>query len=59
MSYFVKDNRHQDRKSPESNLLDDFYQNRLIDCLFEHEYGKARENTRWREETPGVSSKSC
>ena len=48
MSYFVKDNRHQNRKSPESNLLDGFYQNRLIDCLFEHEYGKARENTSWR-----------
>jgi len=48
MSYFVKDNRHQDRESPQSNLLDGFYQNRLIDCLLQHEYGKALENTSWR-----------
>jgi hypothetical protein len=51
MSYFVKDNRRQDRESPESNLLDRFYQNRLIDCLLQHEYGKAPENTSWLYKT--------
>jgi hypothetical protein len=45
MSYFVKDNRDQDREGPEGNLLDGFDQNRLFCSLLKHEYGKARENT--------------
>jgi hypothetical protein len=29
MRYFVKDNRHQDGKSPQGDLLDGVYQNLL------------------------------
>ena len=45
MSYFVKNNRDQDRKGPKGNLLDGFDQNRLVCSLLEHEYGKLPENT--------------
>jgi hypothetical protein len=45
MSYFVKNNRDQDREGPEGNLLDGFDQNRLFCSLFKHEYGKPGKNT--------------
>jgi len=45
MSYFVKNDRNQDRKGPKSNLLDGVNQNRLEYSLSRHEYGKAGENT--------------
>jgi hypothetical protein len=48
MRYFVKDNRNEDGKSPEGDLLDGVYQNRLAEFLLQHEYGKGRKNTRRR-----------
>ena len=45
MGYFVKDNRRQDGKSPQRNLLDGVYQNRLAYSLLKHEYGKPWKNS--------------
>jgi hypothetical protein len=45
MRYFVKDNRNEDGKSPEGDLLDVVYQNLLAESLLQHEYGKPWKNS--------------
>ena len=41
MGYFVKDDSNEDGKSPQGDLLNGVYQNRLAYSLLQHEYGKA------------------